>query len=173
MGWPLIAMICYLLHPNRLGFMNGVKSSTSRAEQSRHPISNASGNLPSHWLRSIISGRNADVSITSNPSNAHVAVRDDVGREVAEFHTPGVAKLSRRRKYYACADTPPRLKLLATSQRVPIRSTPNPWLLADILLGGLPGLVVDGATSAAWQPRPSQIHQDLVPYQQNAGIGGQ
>jgi hypothetical protein len=113
---------------------------------------------------SIVSGRYAEVAIASNPSNAHVAIRNDVGQEVASFHTPGIAKLKRNRKYFMPA------RYLATIEapgyetaRVPIRSTANPWILANVLVGGVPGLIVDGATGAAWQPRPSQVHQILLP----------
>jgi hypothetical protein len=123
---------------------------------------------------SIISGRHADVAFASNPSGAHVAVRDDEGREVAALTTPGVAKLRRSRKNFMPA------KYTATIESpgyqpatVPIRSTANPWLAANILLGGIPGLVVDGATGAAWKPSPSKIHQDLVPYPQSSGTGGE
>ncbi len=123
---------------------------------------------------SIISGRNADVAFASNPAGAHVAVRDDEGREVATLTTPGVAKLRRSRKNFMPA------KYTATIEapgyqpaNVPIHSTANPWLAANIVLGGIPGLVVDGATGAAWKPSPSKIHQDLVPCQQGTGTGGQ
>jgi hypothetical protein len=123
---------------------------------------------------SIISGRNADVAFTSNPSNAHVAVRDEAGREVAELHTPGVAKLRRSGKYFKPARYTATIEAPGyLPAEVPIRSTANPWLVANVVVGGLPGLVVDGATGAAWKPSPSEVHQDLVPYEQSVGIGGQ
>src|SRR4051794_16668930 len=113
---------------------------------------------------SIMSGRYADVTVASNPPNALVAVRDDTNREVASFHTPGVAKLRRNRKFlmparYTATIEAPGYQTACVS----IRSTPNPWILANIVLGGVPGLVVDGATGALWQPRPAKIHQDLSP----------
>jgi hypothetical protein len=135
---------------------------------------------------SIISGRYADVTIASNPAGAHVAVHDDKNREVASFHTPGVAKLRRNRKFLMPA------RYTATIQspgyqtaKVPIRSTANPWIFANIVLGGVPGLVVDGATGAVYQPTPSRIDQHLSPapgsqatiqpatYQPKAVAGGQ
>jgi hypothetical protein len=141
------------------------------------------------WLpgcASIMSGRYADVAIASSPSNARVAIRDDANQEVASFHTPGVAKLKRNRKYWMPAKYTATIEApgYATAQ-VPIRSTANPWILANVVLGGVPGLVVDGATGAAWQPRPSHIHQELLPIgvppttiqpascPQDAGAGGQ
>jgi hypothetical protein len=92
-----------------------------------------------------------------------VAIRDERGQEVAAFQTPGVARLKRNRRYFLPA------KYTATiaapgyeTAQVPIRSTANPWLIGNIVFGGVPGLVVDGATGAAWNPKPSQIHQELT-----------
>jgi hypothetical protein len=39
----------------------------------------------------------------------------------------------------------------------------NPWILGNVIFGGLPGLVVDNATGAAWQPRQKEIHRELTP----------
>ena len=49
---------------------------------------------------SIISGRNADVAIDSFPSNAHVIIHDNNGRQVASLNTPGVVSLKRNRRYF-------------------------------------------------------------------------
>jgi hypothetical protein len=46
---------------------------------------------------------------------------------------------------------------------LPLRSTLNPWILGNVFVGGLPGLVVDTATGAAWKPRRATIHQNLAP----------
>jgi len=117
---------------------------------------------------SIVSGRYADVTIASNPPNAHVAIRDDANREVASFQTPGTAKLKRNRKYFMPARYTAAIEAPGyETANVPIRSTGNPWALANVLVGGVPGLIVDGATGAVWQPKPSNIHQELLP------LGGQ
>jgi hypothetical protein len=39
----------------------------------------------------------------------------------------------------------------------------NPWVLGNVVIGGIPGLVVDNATGAAWRPRRSEIHTQLMP----------
>jgi hypothetical protein len=115
---------------------------------------------------SIISGRYADVSIASNPPNAHVAIRDDANREVAAFHTPGVAKLRRNRKFFMPARYTATIEAPGHAPaQVPIRSEPNPWVLGNILVGAVPGLIVDGATGALWQPSPAKIEQQLIPLQ--------
>lgn len=113
---------------------------------------------------SIVSGRHADVSIDSYPTNAHVVINDNKGRAVASLNTPGVVSLKRNRrfflpaKYTAVIDAPGY-----EPAQVPIRSTVNPWILGNIVIGGVPGLIVDNATGAAWQPRESQIHRQLTP----------
>jgi hypothetical protein len=113
---------------------------------------------------SIISGRNADVAIDSFPSNAHVVIHDDNGRQVASLNTPGVVSLKRNRRYFlparytAVIDAPGY-----APAEVPIRSTVNPWIIGNIAIGGIPGLIVDNATGAAWQPKHSEIHTQLAP----------
>jgi hypothetical protein len=47
--------------------------------------------------------------------------------------------------------------------QVPIRSTINPWILGNVVIGGIPGLVVDNATGAAWRPNQTDIHRELTP----------
>jgi hypothetical protein len=38
----------------------------------------------------------------------------------------------------------------------------NPWVLGNVVIGGIPGLVVDNATGAAWRPKCSEIHSQLT-----------
>jgi hypothetical protein len=113
---------------------------------------------------SIVSGRRAEIAVDSYPSNARVVIRDTAGREVAALKTPGVVSLRRNRRFFMPA------RYLATIEapgyqpaQVPLRSTLNPWILGNVVVGGLPGLVVDTATGALWMPRRSQIHQQLAP----------
>jgi hypothetical protein len=104
------------------------------------------------------------VAIDSYPSNAHVVIHDNHGRAVASLNTPGVASLKRNRRYFL----PARYTAVISSPgynaaEVPIRSTINPWILGNVVVGGIPGLIVDNATGAAWKPRRSEIHQQLSP----------
>ena len=113
---------------------------------------------------SIISGRHADVAIDSFPSNAHVVVRDYDGRAVASLTTPGVVSLKRNRRFFLPARYTATIEVPGyVPAEVPIRSTVNPWVLGNIVIGGVPGLIVDDATGAVWQPRHSQIHRQLAP----------
>lgn len=112
---------------------------------------------------SIISGRHADVAIDSYPTNAHVTVHDSCGRAVASLNTPGVVSLKRNRRYFL----PARYTAIIEApgyqpEQVPISSTVNPWVLGNIVIGGIPGLIVDNATGAAWRPSQSEIHRQLA-----------
>jgi hypothetical protein len=113
---------------------------------------------------SIMSGRHAEVSIDSYPSNAHVVVRDRRGQQVASVNTPGKVTLKRKERiifparYTASIEAPGY-----QGAEVPIRSTVNPWVLGNVVLGGIPGLIVDNATGAAWKPRESTIYRQLTP----------
>ncbi|MCI0333481.1 MAG: hypothetical protein L0228_09685 [Planctomycetes bacterium] len=111
---------------------------------------------------SIISGRHAEVAIDSYPSNAHVAIHDRRGRQVASFNTPGVATLKRQGRFFVPAFYTATISAPGCqSAQVPIGSTLNPWILGNIVIGGIPGLVVDSATGAAWKPKRTEIHQQL------------
>lgn len=113
---------------------------------------------------SIISGRHAEVTFDTYPQNAHVVIHDRQGRRVSSFDTPGVVTLKRQSRFwmparYTATVTAPGFQ----SAQVPIASTLNPWVFGNILLGGIPGLVVDSATGAAWKPKYAEVHQHLQP----------
>lgn len=113
---------------------------------------------------SIISGRSADVAIDSYPSNAHVIIHDNDGRQVASLNTPGVASLKRNRRYFLPAQYTATIEAPGYAPaEVPIRYTMNPWIVGNIVIGGIPGLIVDNATGAAWKPKQSEIHRQLAP----------
>ena len=113
---------------------------------------------------SIVSGRTADVRLNSQPPNAHVVVRDHEGVEVAQATTPAVVALKRKRKFFLPA------RYTATfdapgyeTQQVELRSTVNPWVAGNVVLGGVVGLVVDNATGAAWKPKSDELSPSLTP----------
>jgi uncharacterized protein YceK len=113
---------------------------------------------------SIISGRNAEVAIDSYPSNAHVVIQDNNGRQVASVNTPGVVSLKRNRRYFLPARYTARFEAPGYAPtEVPIRSTINPWIIGNVAVGGAVGLIVDNATGAAWKPKQSEIHSQLMP----------
>ena len=113
---------------------------------------------------SIISGRHADVSINSYPSDAEVLVRDDQGRAVAAARTPAVVSLKRGKGFLQKAQYTATIEKPGfTTAHVPIDSTVNPWVLGNVVFGGIPGLIVDPYTGAMWRPKSTSINEELVP----------
>jgi hypothetical protein len=113
---------------------------------------------------SIISGRTSQVKIDSHPRNAHVSIRDHEGSQVAQGTTPATVELKRGRTWlrparYTATISKPGYQTV----QAPIRSTLNPWVFGNILLGGPVGLAVDGTTGAGWRPNPNEIVQHLHP----------
>jgi hypothetical protein len=120
--------------------------------------------LLSGGCASIVSGRKATVAIDSYPSNAHVVVHDKTGREVASVNTPGVVSLNRNGRWFLPAHYTATIEAPGyQTAEVPIRSTINPWILGNVVVGGVPGLIVDDATGACWKPQQDSIHQQLTP----------
>jgi hypothetical protein len=120
--------------------------------------------LLSTGCASIISGRQANVAIDSYPSNAHVVVHDKTGHEVASVNTPGVVSLKRNSRWFMPARYTATIEAPGyQTAEVPINSTLNPWILGNVVFGGVPGLVVDNATGACWKPEQDAIHQQLTP----------
>ena len=112
----------------------------------------------------IISGRHADVAIQSNPSDAHITVRDRRGMPVAEATTPAIVPLKRgdgffRKARYTATIEKPGYE----STQVTIDSKLNPWVAGNLVFGGVAGMVVDPFTGAMWKPKPSEIQLELAP----------
>jgi hypothetical protein len=120
--------------------------------------------LLSSGCASIISGRQANVAIDSYPSNAHVVIHDKTGHEVASVNTPGVVSLKRNSHWFMPAKYTATIEAPGyQTAEVPINSTLNPWILGNVVFGGVPGLVVDNATGACWKPEQDAIHRQLTP----------
>ncbi len=116
---------------------------------------------------SVVSGRRADVAIHSVPSGALVSVRDNGGSEVATVRTPAVVSLNRGAGFLKPA------RYTATIEKpgyqpahVAIGPSLNPWLLGNVVLGGVPGLIVDPYTGAMWNLTPSEVETNLTPVMQ-------
>jgi hypothetical protein len=113
-----------------------------------------------------MSGRHADVSFYSNVPDACVVIRDKHGRQV--LVTQAQSKVALRRNDRIIFPAQYTATFAAPGYQpvdVPIQSTVNPWVFGNIafLHGGLVGLVVDGATGAAWSPKEETYFQELTP----------
>jgi hypothetical protein len=91
-------------------------------------------------------------------------IRDRHGQEVANVNTPGKVTLRRNERFIFPARYTATIEAPGYhAATIPIRSTINPWILGNIIIGGIPGLVVDNATGAAWKPRDPEIYHELTP----------
>lgn len=117
---------------------------------------------------SVISGREAEVAINSNPSHAHVAIRNEKGETVTTSTTPAKVSLKRTNGLFKKAPryTARIQKPGYQSAQVEINPKLNPWVFGNILLGGVIGLAADSATGAIWKYSPNAIAQTLTPLSQ-------
>ncbi len=116
----------------------------------------------------VVSGRDATVTVTSNPPQAHVAIRNQEGQVVATGVTPMQVSLDRSR---GLLKKPPRYTAILQKQgfkpqKIAIKPTINPWVAGNLLIGPL-GVVADSATGAMWSLKPSKINRQLTPMQGN------
>lgn len=100
----------------------------------------------------IIDGNKQAIAITSEPSGAIAQVGS------YRITTPGQVTL-KRGKSYAVTCSKEGYET-ATSK---IRCSIAPWFWANILLGGIPGMIVDGVTGAYGQLAPDIVHVKLEP----------
>jgi hypothetical protein len=112
----------------------------------------------------VASGPRSQIVINSYPPNAHVVIRDQEGKEVASVQTPAEVKLDRnvsmtKRAHYTATVESPGYQ----TQQVDMPYTFNPWSIGNILIGGIPGLVADGASGAMWMPSHDKIDVNLQP----------
>jgi hypothetical protein len=103
-----------------------------------------------------------------HPPNAHVVIRDQEGKEVTSAQTPAQVKLDRsvsmavRAHYTATIESPGY-----QTQLVDMPYKLNPWTIGNVLIGGIPGLLADGATGAMWMPSHDKIDVNLQPLGSN------
>lgn len=113
----------------------------------------------------VVSGRDATVSVKSNPPQAYVAIKNQEGKVVAEGMTPMKVNLDRSR---GLLKKPPQYTATLKKpgyrpQKIAIRPKVNPWLVGNLMLGGPIGVVADSATGAMWNLKPNKIEQQLIP----------
>jgi uncharacterized protein YceK len=112
---------------------------------------------------SVMSGRHAKEQFNCNAPNAHVVVKDKRGETVATAETPAVVELKRgdgflRPAHYTATIEAPGYE----PSEVAIQPRVNPWILGNIIFGGIPGAVIDPATGAMWNLTPKEVNPELV-----------
>lgn len=126
----------------------------------------ASGlSILSSGCASVISGREADIAIKSNPPSAQVMIQNEKGETVATSITPTKVSLKRSNGIFRKA---PRYSAIIQKQgyqtaNVKIDPKLNPWVFGNLALGGVVGLAADSATGAMWNYAPNDIDRSLKP----------
>jgi hypothetical protein len=114
---------------------------------------------------SVISGREADIAIKSNPPRAHVMIQNEKGETVATSTTPTKISLKRSNGIFKKAPRYAAVIQKPGYQTAKVKIDPklNPWVFGNIALGGVIGLAADSATGAIWNYAPNDIDQSLEP----------
>lgn len=113
---------------------------------------------------SIISGRTATVALNSNPQDAQVVIRNKRGEEVLTTRTPATIELKRKDRFIWPARYTASFEKPGYEPRtVAINPTINPWIVGNVLAGGVIGLAIDNATGAAWTPKVASLEPNLEP----------
>ncbi len=107
--------------------------------------------LSSMSCATIINGANQDVRITSKPKTANVTIDGKM-----KGQTPYVARLRRKDSH---------IILIEMSGYEPfemlIEKKLSGWVFGNILIGGLPGLIVDALTGAMYKLDPDKVKVTL------------
>lgn len=99
----------------------------------------------------IINGRSQDVALASTPPGADVKV------DGAQTTTPGRVTLKRDQDYKAVFT-----KEGFPDQSVKLEKKPSWWILGNVLIGGLVGLVIDFVTGGAYKLVPDSVDVDMA-----------
>lgn len=101
---------------------------------------------------SIVSGRQQDISVRSNPEGAAVEID---GMPVGK--TPVTTEVKRKRRH--------QIKLTKEGYMEETRSTKrgfNWWFIGNVLIGGIIGIIVDFSTGAVYSVSPEELNIKLT-----------
>lgn len=102
---------------------------------------------------SIISKSTYPVTVNSNPTGAAITIVDDQGNQVFSGTTPTTISLSAKKGFFSGRNYIIQATLPGYNPAsVPITRSVDGWYFANILFGGVIGLlIVDPATGAMWK----------------------
>jgi hypothetical protein len=112
---------------------------------------------------SIISGSSQTVSFKSVPESAQISITNRNGEKVHTGQTPATVTLKKGAGYFK----PENYQVVFSkdgyqTKTVNVQGTVNGWYVANILFGGLIGLlIVDPATGAMYSLSPSDVNAVL------------
>ena len=99
----------------------------------------------------VMSGSTQTITLTSQPSGAKVQCGGTM------LITPATMEMERNKNHTVIFT-----KDGYESQQVRIKKSMNPWILGNILIGGIPGIVVDLITGAAADLKPAEVNAVLA-----------
>jgi hypothetical protein len=113
---------------------------------------------------SIFSGTTQDITLRTTPG-ATYSITDTYGKQVASGNTQGTANLERGAGYFSPHAYKARISKPGYQPKtIDIQPGMNPWYFANILLGGVVGMIiVDPLTGAMYKFYPSDIEAPLEP----------
>jgi hypothetical protein len=101
-------------------------------------------------------GTSQGVSISSEPSGAAFAVKSSSGIQMASGTTPQIVKLPRKNEYQIEFSVPGY-----RSQSVALTKGLNGWVWGNLIIGWVPGFIVDFASGSANKLEPSLVQVTL------------
>lgn len=102
-------------------------------------------------------GSSQAVSVSATPTTVNYVIKSSSGLQMASGQTPNQVKLPRRNEY-EIEFTAPGFQ----PQKLALTKGLNGWIWANILIGGIPGLIIDFASGSAHKLEPSVISVSLV-----------
>ncbi len=112
----------------------------------------------------MLSTDSQDISISTYPIGAKVIITTTGGIEVFSGTTPAQAHLKRKNEYIVDVTLEGH-----ESKRIYLEHSLNPKTLWNLIIGGIPGWIIDGVSGAIWKLEPETITITL----QTASINGQ
>ena len=95
---------------------------------------------------SIVAGGPTAFSATSSPSGASVTLKGLTNGEVLSGETPASFTLNKGSDYEVTFEL-----VGYKSETIVVRRTINGWFWGNIIIGGIPGWIVDAATNNMWE----------------------
>lgn len=114
----------------------------------------------------IVNTDSQDVSVRSEPTGAQITVTTVGGVEVFSGTTPASIKLKRKNKYVVYVELQGY-----KDKEVRIDQSMETMVIANLLCGGIPGLIVDGLTGAMWKLEPDEIYITLQAASLDGDVG--
>ena len=108
---------------------------------------------------SVVSDSNYDVKLDSYPRGADITIKDKRGNNVFTGQTPELLSLDSGAGFFQGETYTIEYAKdgYNTSSRV-INSEFDAWVIGNIFIGGLGGIIIDGATGAMWKLEQPQVH---------------